>query len=51
MIEKIDTGQLGLPEYRRLFVWKDAKGRRFIGFNDEGANWVFNVMRMSYVRK
>ena len=27
MIEKIDTGQLGLPEYRRLFVWKDAKGR------------------------
>ena len=27
MIEKIDAGQLGLPEYRRLFVWKDAKGR------------------------
>lgn len=39
MIEKIDTGQLGLPEYRRLFVWKDAKGRdledRFKDPNDK----------------
>lgn len=27
MIEKIDTGQLGLPELQRPFVWKDAKVR------------------------
>lgn len=27
LIEKIDTGQLGLPELQRPFVWKDSKIR------------------------
>ena len=27
LIEKIDTGELGLPELQRPFVWKDAKVR------------------------
>lgn len=27
LIEKIDTGELGLPELQRPFIWKDAKVR------------------------
>ena len=27
LIEKIDTGELGLPELQRPFVWKDTKVR------------------------
>ena len=27
LIEKIDTGELGLPELQRPFVWKDSKVR------------------------
>jgi uncharacterized protein with ParB-like and HNH nuclease domain len=27
LIEKIDTGQLGLPELQRPFIWKDSKVR------------------------
>ena len=26
LIEKIDTGELGLPELRRPFIWKDSEG-------------------------
>ena len=25
LIEKIDTGELGLPELQRPFIWKDSK--------------------------
>ena len=27
LIEKIDTGELGLPELQRPFIWKDSKVR------------------------
>ena len=27
LIEKIDTGELGLPELQRPFIWKDTKVR------------------------
>lgn len=27
LIEKIDTGELGLPELQRPFIWKDSKIR------------------------
>lgn len=27
LIEKIDTGELGLPELQRPFIWKDSKAR------------------------
>ena len=27
LIEKVDTGELGLPELQRPFIWKDAKVR------------------------
>lgn len=27
LIDKIDTGELGLPELQRPFVWKNAKVR------------------------
>ena len=27
LIEKIDTGELGLPELQRPFIWKDLKVR------------------------
>ena len=29
LIEKIDTGELGLPELQRPFVWKDRKYRDY----------------------
>ena len=28
LIEKIDTGELGLPELQRPFIWKDNKAHR-----------------------
>ena len=30
LIEKIDTGELGLPELQRPFVWKDSKDWIFL---------------------
>lgn len=30
LIEKIDTGELGLPELQRPFVWKDTKVRIYL---------------------
>lgn len=27
LIEKIDTGELGLPELQRPFIWRDSKVR------------------------
>ena len=34
LIEKIDTGELGLPELQRPFIWKDAKVRDLFDLHD-----------------
>ena len=30
LIERIDTGELGLPELQRPFIWKDSKGNYLV---------------------
>lgn len=51
LIEKIDTGQLGLPELQRPFVWKDSKVRDLLDSMMRGYPIGYLFMGMSYIRK
>lgn len=47
LIEKIDTGELGLPELQRPFIWKDSKVRDLFdsmmrGYSDAKINQMAN---------